>query len=324
MFQNQFLPEFIYPVYNKKNQMSKSGIILEYHGPIDLPVIELLLAKLKKKTKELVSLNIKIRKRVYGVAVECLENIYNYSAINSSNDKKLQPHLTIKKDNKKIIVTAGNPVRNREKDKLTKRLDEIKQSNKKELKDLCADQINNDLKQVTNGAGLGLMFMALRSGNRISYSFNSLTNDLLYFEIKIILNIHIMRKLVIDQTTSSPMVLLDPDRKIYQISGESRPPDVKEFYSRIISWLNDFSIYLIKSGDMKEPVAFNFNFEYFNSSSGKLILDICKILAGLRLKGFNVTVNWHFEKEDVDMLEVGKEMSKIVKLPFEYIESGVN
>jgi len=273
MFQNQFLPEFIYPVYNKKKQMSKSGIILEYHGPIDLPVIELLLAKLKKKTKELVSLNIKIRKRVYGVAVECLENIYNYSAINSSNDKKLQPHLTIKKDNKKIIVTAGNPVRNREKDKLTKRLDEIKQSNKKELKDLCADQINNDLKQVT---------------------------------------------------ASSPMVLLDPDRKIYQISGESRPPDVKEFYSRIISWLNDFSIYLIKSGDMKEPVAFNFNFEYFNSSSGKLILDICKILAGLRLKGFNVTVNWHFEKEDVDMLEVGKEMSKIVKLPFEYIESGVN
>ena len=68
-------------------------------------------------------------------------------------------------------------------------------------------------------------------------------------------------------------------------------------------------------------IRFDFDFEYFNSSSGKLILDICKILASLRSKGFNVAVNWHFEKDDFDMLEVGKEMSKIVKLPFEYIQS---
>jgi hypothetical protein len=51
-------------------------------------------------------------------------------------------------------------------------------------------------------------------------------------------------------------------------------------------------------------------------------LDICKVLAGLRLQGFNIIVKWYHEKEDGDMLEVGKEMSRIVKFPFEYIESG--
>jgi hypothetical protein len=133
-----------------------------------------------------------------------------------------------------------------------------------------------------------------------------------------------MRKLIIDQTPSSPKVILDPEKEIYQISGESRPPDVREFYDQVLSWLDDFSLHLVKSDNKKDPVTFNFNFDYFNSSSGKLILDICKILASLRSKGINIIVNWHFEKDDIDMLEVGKEISRIVKFPFEFIESGVN
>ena len=80
----------------------------------------------------------------------------------------------------------------------------------------------------------------------------------------------------------------------------------------------------MKSDEMKDPVIFNFDFEYFNSSSGKLILDVCKVLAGLHHKGVNVTVNWHFEKDDYDMLEAGKEMSRIVKFPFVFVESELN
>ena len=51
-----------------------------------------------------------------------------------------------------------------------------------------------------NGAGLGFIFMVLKSGNKISYSFNPLTDGYLYFEIQISLNKYIMRKLIIDQT----------------------------------------------------------------------------------------------------------------------------
>lgn len=126
---------------------------------------------------------------------------------------------------------------------------------------------------------------------------------------------------MIEKTSHSPKVIFDPDNKIFEISGESRPPDVREFYDQIIKWLDEFSLYLVNSVDKSEKIAFDFDFEYFNSSSGKLILDICKILASLRSKEFNIVVNWHFEKDDFDMLEVGKEMSKIVKFPFEYIQS---
>ncbi|HUX57047.1 MAG TPA: SiaC family regulatory phosphoprotein [Bacteroidales bacterium] len=300
--------------------MSESGIFLDYHGAVDLSVIELLLVKLKK-TKEFGALNKITSKRTYALAVECLENIYKHSALKSSDDQRMLPHISVKEKNDKIIIVAGNPVSFESKDKLVRRLDHLNQSDEAALKTMHENIIRSDLKQNANGAGLGLIFMAMKSGNTIKYSFNPLTSNYLYFEIQISLNKYIMRKLIIDQTPNSPKVILDPEKKIYHISGESRPPDVREFYDQILSWLDDFSIYLVKSDDMKDPVIFNFNFEYFNSSSGKLILDICKILAGLQLKGFNVTINWHFEKDDVDMLEVGKEMSKIVKFPFEYIES---
>ena len=130
-----------------------------------------------------------------------------------------------------------------------------------------------------------------------------------------------MRKLVIDQTSYSPKVILDPENKIYEISGESRPPDVREFYDQILNWMDDFSLQLIKADARTEPVDFTFNFGYFNSSSGKLILDICKVLSRLHARGMNVKVNWRFEKDDVDMLAVGQEISRIVKFDFDYTET---
>ncbi len=303
--------------------MSESEIFLDYHGPVDLKVIDLLLKKLRK-SKEFKILNLTTGKRVYAIVVECLENISKNQVFQSSNESGLHAHINVRKENDKIVVISGNPVPAGAKDNLVRKLDKINNLDEAALQTLYETKINRESKNGENGAGLGFIYMALKSGNKIIYRFSPLTNGYLFFEIQITLNRYIMRKLIIEKTSSSPKVILDPEKKIYLISGESRPPDVREFYDQILSWLEDFSQYLIKSDDKKDPVEFNFNFEYFNSSSGKLILDICKVIAGLRLKGIDITVKWHYEKEDGDMLEVGKEMSRIVKFPFEYVESGLN
>ena len=303
--------------------MPEPRILLDYSGHIDIQVIDSLLTKLKK-TREFSSLNKTTGKRTYAMVVECLENIYKHSSLKLSDDQRMQPRISVREENDTIVITAGNPISLESKDKLIRRLDHLNHSDGPTLKTIHENKISSDLKQDANGAGLGLIYMALTSGNTLKYSFNTLINNYLYFEIEISLNKYIMRKLIIDQTPSSPKVILDPEKKIFYISGESRPPDVREFYDQILSWLDEFSSYLLKSEKNNDPVTFNFDFEYFNSSSGKLILDICKILAGLRLKGINITVKWHFEKDDADMLEVGKEMSKIVKFPFEYVQAGAN
>jgi hypothetical protein len=298
--------------------MVGSDTILDYLGPMNFAIADSLLINLKK-TNEFKILNKTTSKRVYSVVVECLENICKHSDLKLSQNGKMNCHLNIGKENDRIIVCAGNPLSGDKKENIINRLNHINKSDVAALKNLYENKINRDFKEDEKCAGLGFIQLALKSGNKINYSFNSLSNGYLYFEIVITINRYIMRKLIIDQMQNAPKVILDPENKVYLISGESRPHDVREFYEPIISWLDDFSTHLINSDAKKEPVMFNFDFEYFNSSSGKLILDICKMLAKLRQNEINVGVSWHYEKEDYDMLEAGKEFSSIVKFPFEYV-----
>jgi hypothetical protein len=130
-----------------------------------------------------------------------------------------------------------------------------------------------------------------------------------------------MEKLIISPTVFTPKVILDHEELFLELAGESRPQDVREFYGQILAWMNDFSDYLMTSVENKRPVIFNFNLDYFNSASAKCILDICKILARLRSQEINASVRWYYVKNDTDMFEAGREMSQIVKIPFEYIET---
>ena len=131
-----------------------------------------------------------------------------------------------------------------------------------------------------------------------------------------------MNKLIIEQTSNSPRVILDPENKRFEISGESRPENVSEFYMPILVWFDEFDMELAKNqySDKTDQLDFNFNFEYFNSISAKFILDIFKKIGKLHSKGNDIMVKWHYEIDDEDMLEVGKEMSRLVKVPFNYVK----
>jgi len=51
-----------------------------------------------------------------------------------------------------------------------------------------------------------------------------------------------------------------------------------------------------------------FSFEYFNTSSSKCLYDILKQIAGLKVAGSEVEINWFYEDYDDDMRETGKTM----------------
>jgi hypothetical protein len=132
-----------------------------------------------------------------------------------------------------------------------------------------------------------------------------------------------MKKLIIGPTVFTPRVILDHEEHFLEIAGESRPQDVREFFEPIIDWMNDFSDSMTRAGNSGKPVVMNFNFDYFNSSSAKCILDICKILSRMRSQEVDASVKWYYVKGDIDMLEAGKEMSQIVKIPFEFVETEI-
>jgi len=296
--------------------LSQGKIFLEYTGPVDQNVIDHLLQNLKS-TKEYKDLYKTSARRVYAIVVECLENISKHTL---KGNQLRQPYIIVEDIDDTIVVSAGNPIVQEKKDVIVRRLDKVNGMDKDELQLLHEKILNKETRISDNGAGagLGFIFMKLKSRKKIDFSFTEISSDKYYFEIRIFVKKYIMRKLIIDPTSNSPRVIMDPENKRFEISGESRPPDVASFYLEILKWFDDYTLYLNKAQETREPVVFNFDFEYFNSSSAKYILDFCKQIGDVRAQGMNFGVKWHYDKDDIDMMQVGQEMSKIAKFPFEF------
>jgi hypothetical protein len=122
-----------------------------------------------------------------------------------------------------------------------------------------------------------------------------------------------MEKLIIEPTVNSPGIFLDPGANHFEFSGESRPENVRNFFMPVLEWLEKFAA--SKPGSC----SFSFDFEYFNSTSAKYILDIFKILHGIQEAGSALDVKWHYEADDEDMYEVGQEMSRMSGIPFDFV-----
>ncbi len=127
-----------------------------------------------------------------------------------------------------------------------------------------------------------------------------------------------MEKLTLAPTLNTPSINFDPIGNKFALKGESRPENVRNFYLPILEWLEKFAAE-ISGKDSSAPLDFSFNFEYFNSTSAKYILDIFKILNSINKAGSEVKVSWHYEEDDEDMYEVGMEMSRMAGIPFEYV-----
>jgi hypothetical protein len=295
----------------------QTGSLLEYSGRIDCEIIDNLLLNLKKG-KEFALLDKLTARRVYAIIVECLENIMNHS-FTGEITKENYPFIYVSKQNRIVLIRTGNLIDSAQKEKLEKKLNLVNESDEDELFRLYELTINTGNKEASAGAGLGLIITRLKSGERIGYSFRPDKNGLYFVELKVSVKKDHMRKLIINRTINSPKVFLDAEKEILEISGESRPPDVSAFNTDILHWFDEYSHILIKSKTDSEAIAFDLDFDYFNSSSAKYILELCKKIASVRSGGKIINVRWHYEEDDTDMLEAGREMSRMAKFPFEFV-----
>jgi hypothetical protein len=120
-----------------------------------------------------------------------------------------------------------------------------------------------------------------------------------------------MEPLVLQPSAHTPSVSLSPVTGIFEFKGRSTPENSVEYYEPIYKWLD---MYILQP--LPKTVV-NLQFEYFNTSSSKCILDMLKKFVKLYNGGNEVIINWLYEEEDDDMKEAGEDYSDILKLPFE-------
>ena len=132
-----------------------------------------------------------------------------------------------------------------------------------------------------------------------------------------------MKGLNIPATEKSPRVLFDTSENIFEIQGNSRPENVRDFYFPIIYKLRKYFEKIIDKNQIEEfnqkSFKFNFKLDYFNSSSAKFISDILVLIRDFSQAGLNLKVYWYFIDGDEDMKEVGEDFSDMISVPFNFI-----
>lgn len=132
-----------------------------------------------------------------------------------------------------------------------------------------------------------------------------------------------MDSLIIEATEDSPKITFDTVSNRFMISGESRPENAGKFYTPVINWIVNYeeTLYSRKQDAKDDSVlVFIFKLDYFNSTSAKYIMDVLLIIKKFVDQGYNINIEWHYDKRDDDMLDAGNEFSDTVDLKFDFIE----
>ncbi len=122
-----------------------------------------------------------------------------------------------------------------------------------------------------------------------------------------------MEPLILEGTSKTPSVRFDEDQGRLELKGRSIPENSIDFYKPLIAWADKYA------RSPRPSTVVHMQLEYFNTSSSKCILDLFKKLEAIRTQGSELSVHWHYEEDDEDMLEAGEDYQAIINIPFRMV-----
>lgn len=176
-------------VENYFSDLSAGNTILFYKGNVDSDVINRVLDTVEDKMVE-VSEQSKLRKKVYNVLVESLQNLYHHvdKVPEDFEDQTAEKYglLVVQKENSGYRIITGNFVRSENIEKLEEKIKRINRSSHEEIKELYKFILNHQRISAKGGGGLGLVDIARKTGNKLDYSFKVYNSFFSFFYLDIL------------------------------------------------------------------------------------------------------------------------------------------
>lgn len=172
-------------VYDLHNLLNSKNTVMAFTGYFDHLLTTLLLVNVKNKLSATDAIT-GVEKKVYSVMVECIENVSKHNIVGGAA-QNISTMVLIKSPTKFTIVT-GNQVLNNEIPELKEKLNKVSKSSMAELKQLYREQILSK-RTDENGAGLGIIDIAIKCNNQIKYDFKPLTASTTFYILQTEINI---------------------------------------------------------------------------------------------------------------------------------------
>ncbi|OQY02016.1 MAG: hypothetical protein B6I20_07270 [Bacteroidetes bacterium 4572_117] len=176
--------------YKKVNQ---GDVVLSHAGSISTKAITMILDDIEQALFER-SEKSKLKKKIYNVVVEALQNLYHHTDNASKKvidvfGEKFATFVLKKESENTYVFYSGNFIYEKNIKLLRDRINQINYLTVEELKILYKLILNNNEFSDKGGGGLGLVDIAKRTGCKFEYSFNSYTENCYFFCLKVTISV---------------------------------------------------------------------------------------------------------------------------------------
>lgn len=164
--------------------------ILSYQGPLNFEIIGHLLNALKEET-DAREIPLGHYKKILSVMIEILENVFKYNEHFENASYLFPTHAPIfyiEHIDDGYLLVSGNPILNKDIEKLRKHIDHINALDKEGLRQLFRTTLTNGEFSSKGGAGLGFIEMAKVSGEKIAYSFSPIDETFSFYTCKVLIS----------------------------------------------------------------------------------------------------------------------------------------
>ena len=160
-----------------RDKMMKERLMFVYRGVVtnenSVPLLMLLEKEMENSEFGFVG-----RKRLFMFVLESLQNVSRHSDKNRYADMSL---VIYSKTDNGYTVTTGNVLPSANINNLKSKLDEINNLQADEIRNVYRQMLSNSEFSDKGGAGLGLIEMAKKTGNKLDYDFVPLDEEFSYF-----------------------------------------------------------------------------------------------------------------------------------------------
>lgn len=166
-------------IFEQNETIKDKRLIIAFKGE---PCSEFFIDALHRIEEKLENIEpqVKIRKKIFNILVEVLQNIYHYSVENKSDQSDNTTLIYLYKDEHDYWVYTRNQIRNEKVIALKLLLDKINALDKEQLKLLYRERLISGVAE-SGRAGLGMIDIKRKSGGNIIYSFKLLNRFYSHF-----------------------------------------------------------------------------------------------------------------------------------------------
>ncbi|MBN1131490.1 MAG: SiaB family protein kinase [Bacteroidales bacterium] len=170
------------------SRMDGGEILMAYKGNISSELISNVLEVVESRMDNY-SEDSRIRKKVYNVLVESLQNLYHHiealpERMQNEYDEKFGI-LVVSKVKDRYRISTGNFVTGERVEILKNKIDKINSMTREELKDMYKFILNHQRLSEKGGGGLGLVDIARKTGNKLDYRFEKFDDTYFFFNLDV-------------------------------------------------------------------------------------------------------------------------------------------